>query len=159
MKLSFEEHNKIEEILSVYMKEPIVQEMKEYIHHGAVSTYQHCVNVALVSFWINTRFKLNANLRALLTGAFLHDFYLYDWHIPDKSHKLHGYYHAKLACDNAIHYFSIGEKEQEIIRCHMWPLNLFRIPSSREAMIVFISDKYCSIIESLLQRKEVYNIC
>jgi uncharacterized protein len=159
MKLSNEECNIIEEILSAYMEEPNVQEMKEHIHHGAVNTFQHCVNVALVSFWINARFKLNANLRTLLIGAFLHDFYLYDWHIPDKSHKLHGYHHAKIVCDNAIRHFNIGEKEQKIICSHMWPLNLFRVPSSREAMIVCISDKYCSIIESILQRRDVNNIC
>ena len=54
--------------------------MREFIQHGDVTTYQHCKNVVVVSCWINHRFHLGADETTLAVGAFLHDFYLYDWH-------------------------------------------------------------------------------
>lgn len=159
MELSIREHRELERLLEKYQSDSRVQEMKNYIQHGAVTTYIHCVNVARVSFWMNRHFHLKANEAVLAVGAFLHDFYLYDWHEPDDSHRLHGYFHADVACRNAMKYFNIGEHEQHIIRCHMWPLNITRLPRTREALIVCLADKYCSTLETLLQRKGSSTIC
>ena len=90
--------------------------------------------------------------KALLTGALLHDFYLYDWHKKNDRHGLHGYTHPDTACKNARHYFHINKKEQDIIRTHMWPLTLTKVPKSREAMIVCLADKYVSTVETLTKR-------
>lgn len=57
-----------------------VQEMKLYIQHGKVTTYQHCLNVMNQSERIDSLFNLKCNKENLKIGAFLHDFYLYDWH-------------------------------------------------------------------------------
>lgn len=90
--------------------------------------------------------------KELLIGAMLHDFYLYDWHIKDRSHRLHGYHHADRALDNAVRYFDVDERIQHIIWCHMWPLNISRLPKTKEAIIVCIADKICSAKEILFQR-------
>lgn len=153
------ENSRLTAILSPYMEDIRACEMRKYIQHGAVSTFQHCVNVARVSFWINRRLKCGSDERALAIGAFLHDFYLYDWHVKDVSHRLHGFSHALAAKNNAVKYFDIGDKEQKIIASHMWPLNITCVPRSREALIVCIADKYCSLVESLAQRKRGRIIC
>lgn len=154
MRISAKGRKAIEENLREFCKEPKVQEMKKQISHGRVNTFDHSVSVTLLSVWLNDRLRLKADLKVLVTGAFLHDFYLYDWHVPDPAHRLHGYHHADTACQNAIRYFQIGAREQGVIRAHMWPLNLLRVPRSREAAIVCLVDKYCSLREILFHRKE-----
>ena len=60
MQLSQTEREQLYAILEQYDHHPKVQEMREFIQHGDVTTYQHCKNVVLVSFWLNRRFHLIA---------------------------------------------------------------------------------------------------
>ena len=143
----------MDEILAAIQADENVQQMKQFIQHGKVSTYEHCQNVATLSYAIDKRLSLHSDLKVLLTGAMLHDFYLYDWHEEgDGSHHLHGFRHAKRACDNAKERFSIDKETAHVIYSHMWPLNPERIPKSREAWIVCLADKYVSLRESLFRR-------
>lgn len=153
MVLSRVEHQRLRWLMARYRNHDDVQRMKAFIQHGAVTTYDHCKSVAYISFWINRRLGLRADERALVTGAFLHDFYLYDWHKKDRSRGLHGFTHPKVACENARMRFQIGWKEQKIILSHMWPLTFLSVPVSREALIVCIADKYCALLETVLQRR------
>ena len=127
--------------------------MREFTQHGRVSTYEHCEKVADLSGRINRRLHLHADEETLLTVAMLHDFYLYDWHEDDGgSHDWHGFIHADRALDNARKYFRVSEETAHVIRSHMWPLNLTRVPRSREAWIVCIADKCVSVKETLFER-------
>ena len=74
MQLSDLERQRLAAILMRYDQHPEVQRMREFIQHGDVTTYQHCKNVVLVSFWLNRRFHLGADETSLAVGAFLHDF-------------------------------------------------------------------------------------
>ena len=149
-----ENYSEIQAILSDIQSDKTVLEMKQYIQHGNVSTYEHCENVARLSYNINRVFSLHADLQVLLTGAMLHDFYLYDWHHEDNGeHRLHGFSHAEKARDNAKKYFQIDDETGHVIYCHMWPLNLGRVPRTREAWIVCVADKCSSLYETLFCRK------
>ena len=131
-----------------------VQKMKNYIQHGKITTFKHCERVAAMSYFLNRRFHLHADNVTMLKAAMLHDFYLYDWHDEDNGeHHWHGYIHAATATRNAKKYLDIGKREQQIIYSHMWPLNISRIPKSREAWIVCLADKYISLKETFLERK------
>jgi uncharacterized protein len=84
--------------------------------------------------------------------ALLHDYFLYDWH--DKNHpKLHGFRHATIAANNAMRDFGLTKKEYRAIRTHMFPLNL-RLPTSREAFILTLADKYCATLETISTLKK-----
>ena len=52
MQLSQTERERLSAILEQYDHHPKVQEMREFIQHGDVTTYQHCKNVVVVSCWI-----------------------------------------------------------------------------------------------------------
>ena len=144
-------YNEASQILGELQKDEHVQEMKKYIQHGDVSTYEHCESVARLSLKINKALSLHADQRTLLTGAMLHDFYLYDWHTDSEG--LHGFYHPGIACKNAVEHFDIDSRVQNIIRSHMWPLTITCIPMSKEAWIVCMADKYISTKETLFNRK------
>ncbi len=141
-------------MLSRFRKHEKIQEMKNYIQHGHITTYEHCERVTELSFLLNRRFRLKADEERLVTGAFLHDFYLYDWHHDDDgSHRLHGFFHPAKASENAKKYFGINNDVAEIIQHHMWPLTISKIPRSREAWIVCMADKLISTRETIMERK------
>ena len=151
--MSRKNNNEAEEILRELTSDRHVQEMKKYLQHGNVTTFEHCENVARLSCAINRRLFLHADTRTLVTGAMLHDFYLYDWHAEDGgTHRLHGFTHAEKACRNARKYFDVDDAVGHVIYCHMWPLNPVRIPSSREAWIVCLADKCISLYETVFRR-------
>ena len=124
--------------------------MKQYTQHGNVSTYDHCMNVARTSYRLGKLLRLRLNEKELVRGAFLHDYFLYDWHHHDG--RWHGFTHSDSAARNAAEDFDISPREENIIKSHMWPLTLRHLPRSREAAIVCIADKLCSAKETLFQR-------
>ena len=129
-----------------------IKKMKDYIQHGTTNTYTHVINVAKLSFIINKKLNLNCDEKSMITGAMLHDFYLYDWHEKDEErdekYGLHGFSHPEISLMNAKKYFNINENVENIIRNHMWPLTIAHIPKTKEAWVVCIADKIVSLIET-----------
>lgn len=126
---------------------------KNHIQHGTMSVRQHTINVARCSVAISEKLQklgIRCNKRALIRGALLHDYFLYDWHDKDhlEIHNLHGFYHPGIALDNASKEYKLSPLERDIIKKHMWPLTVVP-PMCREAWIVTAADKYCSLMETL----------
>lgn len=126
------------------------QREKDFIQHGTTSTYAHSLCVAYMSVWLAVRKRKKVDMRSVVRGALLHDYFLYDWHEKNEYHNLHGYTHAKKAMENARRDFKINAKEAEIIYCHMFPLNISRVPHSSEARLVCIADKMVAGSETLM---------
>ena len=124
-----------------------VQRMREFVQHADVSCLEHCVSVALMSLWISGKLGLSVDQRSMVRGALLHDFFLYDWHEKSDRKGLHGFTHSKTALRNAQLEFRLNDREKDIIVKHMWPLTLVP-PRCREAVIVGLSDKFCSFLET-----------
>lgn len=130
------------------------QSTRNYIQHGDIPVYIHCIEVAKLSIVISKLLKIPCSKRELIRGALLHDYFLYDWH--DKSREnyqiLHGFYHPGIALKNASREYDLTLREKDIIEKHMWPLTIVP-PLCREAWIVTTADKYCSILETLRLRR------
>jgi len=152
MRLKPEEEARLKQILAPLKNNKSVQKMKNYTQHGRISTFEHVDSVTRLSYWINKRFHIGADERVLAFGAFLHDYYLYDWHKNKGERGLHGFSHAGIAKENAVRHFGIGKRTQGVIETHMWPLNITKIPKSREAWIVCFADKFVSTRETLFCR-------
>lgn len=136
--------------LEPYLKTSIVQSMDDYIQHGQTSTLQHSLHVSYLSFSVAYVLHLHLNYENLAVGALLHDFYLYDWHVEHPTGVIHGFSHPFTACYNALLYFHVNADVQQIITCHMWPLNITFLPRSKEAIIVCISDKLVTAVETIM---------
>jgi len=153
MRLTEEEKQIFEDILRDYLSDEKVQKMKEFSQHGTVTTYHHCYAVALMALWINRRWKLGAREEILLPGALMHDMFLYDWHTIGKRNPHHAVNHATLAGRNAVRYLKVSDEVHDVIYCHMWPVNITRVPKNREGWIVCMADKWVSLRETVTMRK------
>ncbi|MEG2204778.1 MAG: hypothetical protein RRY21_06425, partial [Oscillospiraceae bacterium] len=90
---------------------------------------------------------LRCRLRSLLIGALLHDYFLYDWHRYDPVRgPFHGFAHPGRALANAARDYPLDVVEREIIARHMFPLTPAP-PCCREAALVCLADKLCSVLE------------
>lgn len=130
------------------LRSPEMTSEKQYIQHGGVSVYTHSLMVALTCARLKNTFFKGADMRSLIRGALLHDYFLYDWHDKDKIHKLHGFNHASTALYHASNDFSLNEKEKNMIHSHMFPLGLV-LPKYKESFILYIADKLCAVKEFL----------
>lgn len=119
---------------------------KDFIQHGNISCYDHSLNVAKKSLIIAgfLLIFIKINEKSLIRGALLHDYFLYDWH--KSGHRLHGFFHAKCALKNAESDFRLNDIEKNIIKRHMFPLNICP-PKYRESWIVCLADKLCAVEE------------
>lgn len=114
-------------------------------HHGSV--FDHCLGTAYVSYKIAKR--MNLDYVSVTRGCLLHDFYLYKFKRSKRSRLFteamqHLRDHPKIALTNALKYFELNAKEQDIIRNHMFPVGL---PRTKEAWIVSFVDKSLAIAE------------
>ncbi len=122
---------------------------KENLQHRDTSVYDHSFSVALKCLSIADKYGITVDRRSLVRGALLHDYFLYDWHTRPKEHRPHGFTHAKTALENARRDFQVNKLEAEMIYCHMFPLNILRLPMHKECWILCVADKIVGIKETL----------
>ncbi len=120
----------------------------KFIQHGNTTVMTHVIEVAIMSCRIARFLRIRVDKRALIRGALLHDYFLYDWHEKRKGHNIHGFTHPYKALKNADKDFNLSDIERNIILRHMFPLTPIP-PMCREAWIVCIADKYCSTKETM----------
>lgn len=125
---------------------PNMEYEKTQRQHGNTTCFKHSVSVAYLSVWMAKVFRSEVDMKSLVRGALLHDYFLYDWRESDPSHKWHGFTHAKTACKNADRDFGLNDVEKDIILRHMFPLNITP-PKYKESAIICCADKLCALLE------------
>ena len=120
----------------------------EFMQHGDTSVLLHCVAVAFYSAWILDALHVRYDLRALVRGALLHDFFLYDWHTHKRApgEQMHAFSHPAAALANARTRVDLTDKEANIILRHMFPVTPVP-PATREGVAVCLADKFCALYE------------
>ena len=150
LKLSEERQQLFNFVLSELEQEGNLAHEKNAIQHGLTTVYEHSVGVAGASLKLAEFFHLKVNEKALIRGALLHDYFLYDWHDGEGRH-LHGFTHPECAFRNAEKDYTLSPRVKNIIVRHMFPLTPIP-PTCTEAWIVCIADKICAIEETLFNR-------
>ncbi len=122
------------------------KELKKYKHHG-IDRYEHSVRV---SYWSYKRAKKRGlDYKACARAGLLHDFYAVnnqDISLQERVRVLRT--HNYTVIDEARKHFKVSDKEAEIIRTHMFPINKY-MPLSKEAWVVNNADKAASSYERL----------
>lgn len=145
-------YGKIEEMTDTENYQKITNDKKfkhskNFTQHGDFSVYDHSIYVCSTCFKMSRKLHLKVDKESLAKGALLHDYFRYDWH--KKGHpKLHSIRHANFAAENAKRDFGLTKKEEKMIRSHMFPISL-HIPTSKEAVLLCIADKYCATRETI----------
>lgn len=120
--------------------------MSEIKHHDS-NRLQHSLKVSYYSYKISK--KLHLNYKSVARGGLLHDFFFVrtvDYKkIKDKV-KLYTINHPKMAAMNAKKLFDLSDMEEDIIRTHMFPIDI-KIPKYAESWVVSSVDKVVSIFE------------
>ena len=65
--------------------------------------------------------------------------------------------HPSIAKENAMNYFDLNEKEQNIIESHMFPISSVA-PKYKEAWIVSLSDKIVAFFEGTKMVKSYVSV-
>lgn len=124
---------------------------KRYVQHGVTSTYDHSVNVAKTAVKIADGLGLQDKVDwdSLVKAALLHDYFLYDWHVDEPWHRLHGLTHGRTALMNAERDFPerLNWRIRDSIERHMFPLTKMP-PSCVEGWLVTAADKTCAWAET-----------
>ena len=141
---------RFDELSAPTLKSGRLYQLASFTQHGTTSTLDHVIAVAYSSLAFAMNAGIKVDERALVRGALLHDYYLYDWHdhaaAPDN---WHGFTHPRHALNNACEDFpDLTPVEEDIILHHMFPLVPIP-PHTKEAWIVTTCDKACSTAETL----------
>ena len=128
-----------------------IQIQKHCLQHGKRTVFEHSLAVALMCLTINEFLHLKLNERRLIRGALLHDYFLYDWHVKDKSHRLHGFRHPYFALENARKEYELDPVLEDMIVKHMFPLIPIP-PKYKESWVLCIADKICASKETILRK-------
>ena len=151
MKLSFQEKQELEDIYHSFKEDEKIQRMKQVPMHLGSNCFVHCFKVAKLAIKRALRHK-KVDLKLVLLGSILHDYYLYDWRTDKSKKKRHGYDHPFIASKNAEEDFQIPKEVKKIIESHMWPMNIKNFPNTKEARIVSLADKALALKESLTSK-------
>lgn len=123
---------------------------KEIMHHG-MNRFDHSVRVSYYSYKIAKLLRLNYQDAA--RGGLLHDFFLED---SEKGKVTTLVNHPKYALETAMKYFELSELEQDIIRTHMFPVNI-KPPKFLESWIVDIVDNVASVYERYISMSRQFS--
>ena len=134
---------------------PVFQSMDKYFQHGHTTCKEHCIRVSYLSYRLCRRYGWE--YRETARAALLHDLFLYDWHTHAKEtgEYFHGFTHPKVAMRNAEKYFSVTEREKNLILRHMWPLTPIP-PKYKEGFTIVYADKFCGLAEVGGRMKDWY---
>ena len=129
-----------QECLSIVNKIINNKEFKKIdnIEHHGITRMNHSIKVSYYSYVIAK--KMHLNYVEVAKGGLLHDFFLSPEDRTATQRFLSTFTHPKKACAHANEIFEVTELEKDIIKGHMFPLNI-NVPKSSEAWIVNLVDK------------------
>jgi uncharacterized protein len=116
----------------------------KYIEHHGISRYDHSLKVSYYSYKLAKLLKLDYVETA--RGGLLHDFFISDHDKDTVKRFVSTFNHPKKAVKNAVETFGVSDKELDIIKAHMFPINI-TLPKYAESWLVNLVDKAVGTME------------
>lgn len=123
--------------------------IKNIEHHG-VNRFDHSVKVSYYSYKVAK--ALHLDYKGTARGGLLHDFFLSPEERTSKEKFISTFVHPKQALETAKSQFDLTPKEEDMIRSHMFPINI-SVPKYMESWIVSSVDKAVAVGELSLKFK------
>ena len=123
--------------------------MDEIEHHG-ITRLNHSLKVSYYSYKLSK--ILHLDYKETARGGLLHDFFFSPEVRDSKQKFISTFTHPAKALETANKYFVLSKKEQDMIRSHMFPINI-SIPKYAESWIVSLVDKIVAVSELSLKYK------
>ena len=117
--------------------------LKQIEQHGT-TRYNHSMRVSYLAYMI-AKF-IHLDYKRVARAGVLHDFHYTEDFSNRKERFISMLSHSKKAVSNSLKHFDLSDMEKDIIKTHMFPINLY-IPKYSESWIVNISDKLIAIDE------------
>lgn len=127
--------------------------LKNIEHHGT-TRYEHSLRVSYLSYKIARLLKIDYMDTA--RAGLLHDFFLSNDNRSEKDKFVSTFVHPKKSVENSIREFGINGREMDIIRTHMFPINL-ALPKYAESWVVSLVDKIIGTYEFALKFNNKFN--
>lgn len=121
-------------------------------HHKS-TRLEHSKRVSYYSYKICK--VLNLDYISAARGGLLHDFFLNKYNINNSHNLLVN--HPNIAYTNAKKHFKLSKKEINIIKAHMFPINIKIIPKYKESIIVCLIDKVAWLYEKTTGYTKIIN--
>ena len=121
------------------------KKLEDYKHHG-INRIEHSRRVSFISYKVCKRLGLDYVSAA--RGGLLHDFFMNKY---IKKHKTDLFFnHPDIALYNSKKHFKLNNIEKDIIKSHMFPVNMKCIPKYKESYIVSLVDKLACVYERII---------
>lgn len=154
MKKNFYLEKEYHQLINELKNDFRIKRMKCFVHHRFYSAYNHTLRVVTESIKAASNSKNDYDMKSLILGAFLHDYFLYDWRDKNSGSHLHAFTHPRKALENAARDFSINAIVEDIIKTHMWPLTIKDFPHTKEAKLICKIDKIVAFKECFQFRRK-----
>ncbi|MBE6152292.1 MAG: HD domain-containing protein [Firmicutes bacterium] len=141
--INIEKDIEYKEIINHILLNDEFNQIKKIEHHG-VTRFDHSLKVSYYSYRLAKMLKLDSE--DVARGGLLHDFFMSNEDRTVKDRFISTFVHPKKAVKNSNDIFNISEKEKDIIRTHMFPVNL-AVPKYAESWLVSIVDKVVGLSE------------
>ena len=138
-------------LIQPIMENKEFQRTRNIDHHG-ITRMDHSLRVAYFSYKITKALKLD--YEEVTPAALLHDFFLDEVEEENSISRLRK--HPACAVVNATKYFSLSDKQIDIIKTHMFPIT-FTPPKYLEGWIVDLVDDFAAIYEKTYTVKRQIN--
>ena len=144
--VNYHRDNHYMKLVSPILENKEFSQLETVIHHGT-TRMNHSIRVSYYSYKLAKALCLDYDQVA--RAGLLHDFFLdrtTDYEKTKDKVVLFTTGHPKVAAENAKKYFHLTEKEEDIIKTHMFPVD-YRIPKYAESWIVCAVDKLVGTYE------------